>query len=99
MLPQIKSAVEAASGDMEAARRTQEHFGKNLETAVDGTPVLGHVKGAIHIAAGEKERGEEILKSSTRTAAVIAGGVVGGPGGAVAGGLIADGTISAVDGR
>lgn len=44
------------TGDLEAARQTQIAFLKNLEETVDGTPLLGHAKAAIHCAAGELEK-------------------------------------------
>lgn len=58
---------------------------------VDGIPLVGHLKGGIHHLAGDHEGGNEALEASTRTCAVIGLGVggfaVGGPAGAVAGGL------------
>jgi hypothetical protein len=69
---------------------------------VDSLPVVGHIKGGYYYGIGERERGEEIMKSASRPVGVIAGGVggflLGGPVGAVAGGIAggtaADGVIT-----
>lgn len=97
VVSQIKSAVEAATGDDEAARRTQMHFLKNAETLVDGTPVVGHIKGGIHMIAGDKERGLDIIRGATSTTGAVVGGVLGGPAGAMAGGLATDAIITNID--
>lgn len=98
VVSQVKSAVEAASGDHEAAKKTQEHFlHETIEPIVDNTPVVGHIKGGIHIAAGDKERGEQILKGASTSTAAVIGGILGGPGGAIAGATAADGLITGID--
>lgn len=98
VLSQLKSAVQAASGDNEGARKTQEQFlHEYIEPIADNTPVIGHVKGGIHIAVGDKERGEQILKGASSSTAMVIGGVVGGPGGAIAAGAAMDGIITVVD--
>ena len=62
-----------------------------METFADGVPVVGHIKGGVHYALGEEEKGETAMKSASRTTGVIIGGVagtiVGGPAGGVAGGI------------
>ncbi|GAB9472304.1 hypothetical protein Gpo141_00009485 [Globisporangium polare] len=71
----------------------------------DGIPGVGHVKGGICYAVGDKERGDRAMKSSSRSVSVLGGGVkgylVGGPVGAIAGGIIAgaamDGTITGIE--
>lgn len=71
----------------------------------DGIPGVGHVKGGICYAVGDKERGDRAMKSSSRSVSVLGGGVkgylVGGPAGAIAGGIIAgaamDGTITGIE--
>lgn len=117
VVSQLKSAVQAISGDsevarqtqinfanqmpvvsqiksdVEAARRTQMRFLKNAETLVDGTPVVGHIKGGIHMLTGDKERGVDIILGATSTT----GGVLAGPAGAVAGGLATDMVITNID--
>ncbi|KAM9306728.1 uncharacterized protein KZ484_000120 [Pholidichthys leucotaenia] len=79
------------AGDEDEA---EEIFKEGLETIgdfVDGTPVVGHVKGAIHYACGDKTGGDKAMKSASRTTGAMAGGVggfiVAGPAGAVFGGI------------
>ena len=59
----------------------------------DGIPVVGHAKGLIHYACGDEEGGDRAMRSCTRSSGVIAGGVagffMGGPVGAVGGGIAA----------
>ncbi|XP_018026830.1 uncharacterized protein LOC108682211 [Hyalella azteca] len=105
VVSQIRSAVEVAKGDTQAARETQKEFGKFIGSLVDGVPVAGHLKGAFHYAMKDKEKGDAAMKAASHTTAVIGGGVggflLGGPVGAVAGGIGAgafmDSTITAVD--
>jgi hypothetical protein len=75
--PIIRSLVELGQGNSAAAGQTWKSTGNNLEGIVDGLPVVGHAKGAIHYAAGDTARGTQIMKSATRTTAVIGGGVGG----------------------
>ena len=57
---------------------------------VDSVPVLGHAKGVVHYAVGDTEGGDSAMLASTRSTAVLAGGVgggiLGGLAGAIAGG-------------
>lgn len=77
IISQITSAVQAISGDMEAARQTQITFLKHLEEQIDGTPILGHVKAAVHCAIGQLEKCKEVSLAATRPVFVIAGGAAG----------------------
>ncbi|OQV23298.1 putative Chitinase A1 [Hypsibius exemplaris] len=97
VVSQVKSAVQAATGDTEGAAETQKKFAGNLEEAVQGVPVLGHIDGAIHYAVGDKAGGEAAMKSASRSVAVIGGAIVGGPGGAVAAGVAYDGLVTGID--
>ncbi len=54
--------MHSIQGNNAEARQIQYEFGKNAESIVDGTPVVGHVKGTIHVLAGDTERGFKILK-------------------------------------
>ena len=58
VVAQVTSVVQVASGDAEAARKTQEHFASNgldvVEGIVDALPGIGHAKGGIHYAMGNK---------------------------------------------
>lgn len=103
VVSQARSAVEATY-DTEAARRTQLEFVDNLEGVADATPIVGHVKGAVHYALGDTEKGDGCMKSASRTTAVVAAGVAtGGSGLLVAGaaaataGVVADGVTTGVD--
>eukprot|EP00037_Helgoeca_nana_P028134 m.328367 g.328367 ORF g.328367 m.328367 type:complete len:823 (-) comp27690_c0_seq1:63-2531(-) len=49
----------------------------NLKTLPDGIPVLGHVKGAIQYALGEKCEGKQAFMMASRTTGVIAAGAAG----------------------
>ena len=76
-----------------------------VNDVADGTPGVGHIKGAIHYACGDEEGGDQAMKSASRTVGVVAGAVggalVGGPAGAVASGLAGgaamDGITTGVD--
>ena len=105
VVSQVRSAVEAAKGDKEAARDTQKQFLSMVDGTVSAVPVVGHVKGAIHYATGNKEKGHAAMKASSRSTGVMIGGaagfIAGGPVGAVAGGVTGgvamDGIITGAD--
>ena len=105
VVSQVRSAVEAIGGDEEAARKTQMEFVHNVSNFADGVPGVGHVKGAIHYAAGDTAGGDNAMKAASRTTGAIvgvAGGlIVGGPVGAVAGGIagaaVVDGITTGID--
>jgi len=63
-----------------------------MKSFADGFPVVSHVKGVVHYAIGNTEKGNNCMKSASRTTAVLAGGAVvaltGGIVLAVAGGVI-----------
>ncbi|KAF6206720.1 hypothetical protein GE061_017956 [Apolygus lucorum] len=96
VVSQIKSAIHAANGDYEAARETQEKYAKNLEELANSLPVVGHIKGGVHIALGEEEKGETIIKGATSSTGAVIGGLAG-PAGAVLGGAATDALITGVD--
>ena len=97
IVSQIRSAVEAGRGDHQAARETQMFFLKNMESQIDGIPLIGHVKGGVHLLLGDTERGEEIIKGASRNTAVIIGAVAGGPAGALAAGVGYDAVVTGLD--
>ena len=105
VVSQIRSACEWAQGDSNAARDTQKQCLGFLSDVVDGIPAVGHVKGGVHYAFGDKDGGDKAMKSASRTTGVMGGGVVGffagGPIGAaaggVAGGLAMDGITTGID--
>ncbi len=59
---QVNSLVQSIRGDNTEARQIQYEFGKSAESIVDSIPVVGHVKGAIHVLAGDEETGLKILE-------------------------------------
>lgn len=75
------------------------YTGNTIEASVDGLPLLGHIKGGIHMAVGDEERGLEIIKGATSNTIAQIGGIAGGPGGAIAGKVIGDGIITAIDSK
>ncbi|KAF7995192.1 hypothetical protein HCN44_004664 [Aphidius gifuensis] len=94
---QITSAVQAHNGDYQGARDTQKQFIDAVEETVDGTPVLGHIKGITHMLLGQNEKGEESLKSASSSSGIVIGAAAGGPVGAIAGRILADNLITEVD--
>ena len=57
---------------------------------LNGVPVVGHIKGGIHYACGDKDGGDQAMKAASRTTGVLGGGAVGilgGPAGMIAGGV------------
>ena len=100
-----EAVVTCAKSTVESSKEAVKATASTLNDAVDGIPVVGHAKGAIHYLVGDESGGEKAMKSASRTVGVIAGGaggfVVGGPVGAVAGGIAggaaADGIISGAD--
>lgn len=62
--------------------------------SIDNTPIVGHIKGGIHLAVGDTERGEEIMKSASSGTAAVIDGLVDG---AMSGKVMADQIKTAVD--
>ncbi|GBO13782.1 hypothetical protein AVEN_223725-1 [Araneus ventricosus] len=64
-----------------------------FSNVLDSIPVVGHVKGVIHYAAGDTDGGNRAMYQASRTSAVVTGsvvgGVLGGPAGAVGGAVYA----------
>eukprot|EP00918_Siedleckia_nematoides_P022843 GHVU01049170.1.p1 GENE.GHVU01049170.1~~GHVU01049170.1.p1 ORF type:complete len:193 (+),score=11.48 GHVU01049170.1:266-844(+) len=91
VVSQIRSAVEWMKGDAETARETQVLFCKVWIATLDGSPGIGHLKGAVHYGMGDKESGDRSILLASRTCGVAGGGIVGallaGPLGAALGGL------------
>ena len=98
IVSQARSTVEKAMGNFEEARKTEEQFAFDfLEPTVNKMPVIGHVKGAVHMAVGDTKRGEEILKEATKSGLIAVGGTLGGPGGAMSTSLLTDQLYTAID--
>lgn len=94
---QARSAYFAVNGEFQKSIDIQKKFVKNLEGLLDGTPVLGHIKGGIHLLAGDHDHGLNALKSATSTTGTILGAAILGPIGAIGGHLITDSVITATD--
>merc|ERR1712172_487382 len=100
-----KATEHLARGTVHHVTFAGEETGKAAIGLLDGTPVVGHLKGAIHYAVGDTEGGDQVMRSASRTIGVIGGGVVGiatgGPAGMVAGGALggaaADGIITGIE--
>jgi hypothetical protein len=67
IVSQGTSAVQAIAGDRRAAEETQKAFGKTMSGLADGIPVVGHIKGGIHYACGDKAGGDQAMKSSSHS--------------------------------
>lgn len=115
----VAVAAGATFGQVDALNQTVVNLGKHsAESAVqsgkamahtandvaNGVPVVGHIKGGIHYALGDKEGGDQAMKSASRTTGVVIGGVIGipgGPAGMVAGGItggaVMDGITTGVE--
>lgn len=94
----IKSLVEVAPGNDEAARRPQQIFSwDTVEEVADNTHIVGHIKGGIHYALGDLEHGDKSMKRASVASATAIGGFSGGPAGAVAAYAAANGAITGID--
>lgn len=88
---QLTAGVYLLTGDDKKAGETFDRGINTLSSTADGIPVVGHFKGVIHYAMGDDEKGDRSMVSATRTTSVMAGGaggfLLGGPVGAIAGGV------------
>ncbi|VDH89956.1 Hypothetical predicted protein [Mytilus galloprovincialis] len=100
LVSQLRSLGELIFISKEAAIDTQCEFRDTTVYGVlDSIPIVGHLKGLVHYALKDRERGDRAMKAASRTAATLFGATVGfalgGPPGAVAGGvsggILADG--------
>ena len=105
-----QTVVKLASNTAESAVESGKVVGQTANDFANGIPVVGHIKGGIHYAFGDKKGGDESMKSASRATGVAIGGVlgaVGGPAGMVAGGIaggaamdgITTGVESAIEGK
>ena len=61
LFSEVNTIIHLANGNVDEAKKIQKEYFDNLISIVDDTPVLGHVKGTIHILAGDEERGLQII--------------------------------------
>jgi len=94
---QLRSAYFAVKGDTKKALDIQGKCFSNLEGLIDGIPVVGHIKGGVHLLAGDHDHGWDALKSATTTSGAIVGATVLGPFGALAGHFSTDLAITILD--
>ena len=90
VVSQARTMTEAATGNVKAAQETQAAYldssAKFLMGVVDNFPVVGHIKGSIHYALGEEEKGRNCMIGASRLVAAVGGGLAfGGPCCAIAG--------------
>lgn len=63
----VTSLVYAFKGDNETAEKIQIEFLQTLGNLIDGIPFIGHLKGGIHYALGDKNGGDMAMKSASRS--------------------------------
>ena len=96
IVSQAKSFHYFLKHDPMKARDIQKRFLQNaaplINEAMNSTPGLGHIKGAVHFAMGDREGGKDALESATHVLGSMIGGtggfIVGGPTGAFVGGVL-----------
>ena len=102
----INGLIQESKGNYQESERLKKSYLNAASSVVDGVPVVGHVKGIVHYAMGDKEKGNRSMEASTRTAAVLGAGVLTGGlgGGLVAGatagvgsGVAYDATVTVID--
>lgn len=94
---QARSAYFLVTGEPQKALDIQKEFGKNAEPLIDGLPVIGHLKGAIHLAVGDTRHGVRALESATSNLSALAGGWLAGPVGSMFGQVATDAFISLLE--
>ncbi|KAM4060145.1 hypothetical protein HRG_002248 [Hirsutella rhossiliensis] len=112
-ISQLKSLIQAITGDTDGARKTQEeffdawehHLGHTVSELVDAVPIIGNIKGLVHFAVGDYEGGLHAEEAATRSLVVMtAAAAVAGTGGAAApifagvvAGIASDGIITGIE--
>lgn len=94
----IHLAVAAANDDQKTVERLRRNQEKAWEGIVDSTPVVGHVKGAVHYAMGDSQKGDACMIGASRSMAVAAACVATAGAGALVCGSAALVAGSATDG-
>ena len=82
----IKAGVQKLAGDEAGAKRAVNEVGHGFSRVADGLPVVGHVKGVVHYAMGDTEKGHQSMISASRSTAVLTANLLTG---GVGGGIVA----------
>jgi hypothetical protein len=61
LFSEVNTIIHLAQGNVAEAKKIQDEYLSNLESVVNDTPVLGHIKGTIHVLAGDGKRGLQII--------------------------------------
>ncbi|XP_063878236.1 uncharacterized protein LOC135110173 [Scylla paramamosain] len=86
----INMIVHKSKGDHEKVKELEDSYLSAASSCADGIPVVGHVKGVVHYAMGDVDKGNRSMEISTRNVAVLGAGIVtGGLGAGVAVGAAA----------
>jgi len=96
IVSQAKSIGLFLKGHPRKAKDIQKTFVKNVgnfvNEAINSTPIVGHIKGAVHYAIGDPGGGKDAIDSANHVSGAIIGGtggfVAGGPTGAFVGGVL-----------
>lgn len=91
---QLRSVGLLLRGEVAKAVDEQKAFLGHVGNAIDAVPILGHLKGAVHMAAGDQEHGRRALMMASSTLGALLGGAVAGPEGFAPGQAVADGLIT-----
>jgi hypothetical protein len=67
VVSQVTSIVQLVSGDESGALETQKKCLGTINSAANSIPGVGHVKGFVHYAVGDKEGATDAIKASTRS--------------------------------
>lgn len=94
---QARSLYFLMDRDVAKALEIQKDFGGNLEPIIDGIPVVGHIKSIFQLAHGDVEKGLKTMETATSSTGAVAGGLLGGPAGAIIGKVLTDGFITAAE--
>ncbi|KAI1799620.1 hypothetical protein F4811DRAFT_565422 [Daldinia bambusicola] len=113
LISQLKSAWQFITGDAEGAKETwhqftdawTQHPGQTIADMADSIPLIGHIKGLVHLVRGEKDEFWQSEEQATRTLVVMgAGALTVSTGGAAApimagvvAGLAYDGVITGIE--
>lgn len=80
----VVRAIADDDFDDEELKKKWKKVGSSCLELADGLPVVGHVKGVIHYATGDREKGDACMKAASRSLAVtVATVATGGAAGAV----------------